>query len=158
VNATKLQSKARALLPALWAGSLIAVATLATPAPFATLPAADAGRVVARVLAHEAHASLVLGVLVLLLERIAAKHEAASGAGSQFSVGMALALGAVFCTVLGYFAVLPLMPAARAGEGVFTFAQLHATSAACFLLKTVLVLLLAWRGAATPVAFKPVSS
>lgn len=138
----------RALLPALWAGALIAVATLATPAPFATLPQAEAGRVVARVLSHEAHASLVLGVLVLLLERRAARREAAEGRGSQFGTGMALALGAIFCTVLGYFALQPLMPAARAGQGAFSFAQLHLASTACYLLKTALVLALAWRAVA----------
>ena len=150
--------RARTMLPPLWAGALITVAALATPAPFATLAAADAGRVVARVLSHEAYASLVVGVIVLLLERVVAGREAASGAGSQFSTGMALALGAIFCTVLGYFAVQPLMPAARAGQGPFTFVQLHAASAACFAAKIGLVLALAWRVCAAPSALKPVSS
>jgi hypothetical protein len=150
--------RVRTLLPPLWAGALIAVAALATPAPFATLVAADAGRVVARVLSHEAHGSLVLGVMALLLERFVAGREAASGAGSQFSTGMALALGAIFCTVLGYFAVQPLMPAARAGQGLFTFAQLHAASAACFVAKTGLVLALAWRVSAAPSTLRPASS
>ena len=35
------------LLPGLWAGLLLGVALLATPAPFATLLPSDAGRVVA---------------------------------------------------------------------------------------------------------------
>ena len=38
----------------------------------------------------------------------------AEGRGSQFSAGMALALGTLFCTVAGYFALLPMMAAARA--------------------------------------------
>ncbi|MBL8324523.1 MAG: DUF4149 domain-containing protein [Rubrivivax sp.] len=138
----------RVLIPALWAGGLITVATLATPAPFATLGQVEAGRVVARVLSHEAHASLALGVLVLLLERREARRAAARGSGSQFSTGMALALGAVFCTILGYFALQPLMPAARAGQGAFSFAQLHLASAACYALKTLMVAALAWRAAA----------
>jgi hypothetical protein len=135
----------RILLPALWAGGLIAVAAIATPAPFATLTGADAGRVVARVFAHEAHASLVFGVIVLLLERRAAKRGASEGAGSQFSANVALALGAIFCTVLGYFALQPLMPAARAGQGAFSFGQLHAASALCYVLKVALIVALAWR-------------
>ena len=49
--------------------------------------------------------------------------------GSQFSAGMLLALGAVFCTVAGYFALQPMMPAARAGQGRLSFGQLHAVSA-----------------------------
>jgi hypothetical protein len=151
----------RLLLPALWAGALIAVAALATPAPFATLPQAEAGKVVARVLAHEARASLALGVLVLLLERHAARREAIAGRGSLFSTEMALALGTVFCTVLGYFALQPLMPAAKAGQGALSFAQLHLASVACYLLKTLLVLALAWRAAAATAvrpAVKPSSS
>lgn len=138
----------RVLLPGLWAGALIAVALVATPAPFATLSVADAGRVVARVLAQEAYASLGFGVALLLLERQAARRRAVAGAGSQFSIEAALVLGAIFCTVLGYFAVQPFMPAARAGQGVASFAQLHAASAACYVVKTVLVLVLAWRNAA----------
>jgi len=56
-----------------------------------------------------------------------------------------LALGAVFCTVAGYFALQPLMAAARAGQGTLSFGQLHAISAAFYALKLVLVALLAWR-------------
>ena len=36
------------LLPALWAGLLLAIAVVAAPAAFAALPSADAGRVVGR--------------------------------------------------------------------------------------------------------------
>jgi hypothetical protein len=139
----------RRLLPAFWAGGLVTVAAVATPAPFALLAAADAGRVVGRILAHEAQASLVLGVVVLLLERAAARRGVRHG-GSQFSGGMALALAAIFLTVLGYFAVQPLMTAARAGQGAFGFAQLHLASTVCYGIKTLLVLALAWRNAAPP--------
>jgi len=134
-----------ALLAAFWAGGLVTVAAVATPAPFALLPAAEAGRVVARILAQEAHASLAIGVVLLVLERLAVRREAAQGQGSQFSPGMALVLGALFCTVLGYFAVQPMMPAARAGQGALTFGQLHLVSAACYGVKTLLVAALAWR-------------
>jgi hypothetical protein len=154
----------RLLLPALWAGGLMALALVGTPAPFATLAASDAGRVVARILTQEAYASLVFGMALLLLERRAARQAGAGAAkaeGSQFSAGFALALAAIFCTVLGHFAVQPLMPAARSGQGAFTFAQLHAASVACYIVKTVLVLALAWRNAGAalrPPSFRRPSS
>jgi hypothetical protein len=58
---------------------------------------------------------------------------------------VALLLGTLFCTVAGSFAVQPMMAAARAGQGPVSFATLHAVSAALFVLKGVLVLVLAWR-------------
>lgn len=138
----------RALLPGLWAGWLLCVALLATPAPFALLAQADAGRVAGRMLAQEAYTSLVLGTLLLVLERVAARRAATAGQGSQFSAGMTLALGALFCTVAGYFALQPLMAAARAGQGTLTFGQLHAVSAVFYAVKLALVAALAWRAAA----------
>ncbi len=130
----------RVLLPGLWAGALLCVALLATPAPFALLPAADAGRVAGRMLAQEAWTGLVLGLVVLWLER-----RAAADRGARFGPGMGLALVTLACTGLGYFAVLPLMAAARAGQGVLGFAALHAISSAFFAVKLVAVLALAWR-------------
>ena len=131
----------RRLLPAMWAGWLFCVVALATPAPFALLPVHDAGRVAGRMLAEEAYVSLALGVLVFLLERTAPR----APGSSVFSLGIGLALGTLFCTVAGYFALLPLMEAARAGQGVFSFGQLHAVSAGFFGAKFLLVLTLAWR-------------
>ena len=137
----------RVLLPGLWAGLLLTVAGLATPAPFALLAQADAGRVVARMLSQEAHVSLVLGAVLLLLERFATRQSASAGNGRQFTPAMLLTLGALFCTVAGYFALQPLMAAAKAGQGLFSFGQLHALSAAFYLVKLALVLTLAWRAA-----------
>jgi hypothetical protein len=137
----------RRLLPGLWAGLLLTVALVATPAPFALLQQADAGRVVARVLADEAYASLALGVLLLALARVRAKRQSDEGAGSQFSLEMGLAAGALFCTVAGYFGLQPMMAAAKAGQGPLSFGQLHAVSAAFFLVKALLVLWLAVREA-----------
>ena len=57
---------------------------------------------------------------------------------------MVLTLGALFCTVLGYFVVQPMMAVARTGQGgPLNFAQLHAVSALFFLLKIGCVLALA---------------
>jgi hypothetical protein len=138
----------RRLLPGLWLGWLLCVAIVATPAAFALLERSDAGRVAARVLAWEAHSALLLGALLLGLERVSAKRAADRDGSSQFSLGMALAAGALFCTVAGYFGLQPLMDAARAGQGGFSFGQLHAASAGFYGVKTVLVAALAWRATA----------
>jgi hypothetical protein len=126
------------------AGWLLCVALLATPAPFALLERADAGRVVARMLAQEAYASLALGVCCWCWSACAARARPKPGR-AQFSPGMVLALGAVFCTVAGYFGVQPMMAAARLGQGALSFGQLHAISAAFFAVKLVLVA--CWPGA-----------
>lgn len=140
----------RRLLPGLWAGWLLCVALLATPAAFALLPQAEAGRLAARMLAQEAWTSLALGVLLLVLERVAARRAAAAGAGSQFSTGMMLAAAALFCTVAGHFGVQPLMQAARSGQGVLGFGQLHAVSVAFYGVKLLAVLALTVRAARAP--------
>jgi hypothetical protein len=124
---------------------LLCVALLATPSAFALLPQADAGRVAARMLAHEAYASLALAMLLLGLERLAAKRRAGEAAGTQFTAGMLLAAVALFCTVAGYFGLQPLMAAARSGQGGLSFGQLHAASAAFYLIKSACVLVLSWR-------------
>jgi len=147
----------RLLLPGLWAGWLLCVAALATPAPFALLPQAEAGRVAGRMLAQEAYTALALGVVLLVLERVAARRDAARGQGSQFNAGMVLALGAVFCTVAGYFALLPMMAAARAGQGALSFGQLHAVSAVFYGVKVLLVVALAWRAAGAGLSRPPSS-
>jgi len=133
----------RVLLAALWAGVLLGVALIATPAAFATLPAAEAGRVAARVLSIEAYLSLALAMLLFLLERRRARD-----GGPALTPEVLLVLGALFCTVAGYFALQPMLEAARAGEGRWSFAALHTASLAFYGLKLVLVLLLAWRGTA----------
>jgi hypothetical protein len=76
-------------------GLLMGVAGLATPAPFAVLSRAEAGRVVGRVLAGEARARLALGAVLLRLEQREAKARATVGTGSRFSGSMVLALGAI---------------------------------------------------------------
>ena len=130
----------RALLSGLWAGMLLCVAGIATPAPFALLAVADAGRVAGRILGQEAYLSLALGLVLVLLERRIARD-----APRQFSSGLVLALGTLFCTVAGYFALQPMMAAARAGQGALSFGQLHAISAVFYGIKVLLVLALAWR-------------
>ena len=99
------------LLTGLWAGLLLTIAVVAAPAAFAALPAADAGRVVGRLFIREAWASLVCALVLLAMLR-----------GRRVEVW--LLAGTIICTLLGYFALQPLMSAARAGQGVLSFGQL----------------------------------
>jgi hypothetical protein len=87
----------------------------------------------------------------VLIER----RRARTGSGSQFSTEMALALGALFFTVAGYFGLQPMMAAARAGQGALSFGQLHAVSLVLFGLKILCVLALSWRVAAPEKAPPP---
>jgi hypothetical protein len=138
----------RRLLPALWAGVLICIAALAAPAAFANLAVADAGRVVGHIFVREAWLSLALAALLLGLERL---H------GATGRTNALLLWGTVVCTLLGYFAIQPLMPAARAGQGVLSFGQLHLISTLFYGLKAALVLVLAWRVAGGDLSRRPSS-
>jgi len=144
------------LLPALWLGWLLCVALLATPVPFALLERPEAGRLVARMLAIEAHSALLFGGFTLVLERVRQRQVASvrvpahTTAGEGLSATLLLAAGAVFCTVAGYFALQGFFTAARQGQGALSFGQLHAISVAFFAVKLGLVTALAWRAAASP--------
>ena len=127
-------------LAGLWAGEIVCVGGLAAPAAFATLARPDAGRFVGRVFQQDAYVALALAVLLLLLER----RQGREGA-PVFSVNVMLLLGALFCVVAGYFAVLPLMAQARAGEGGMSFMALHLVSTVFFAAKGLMVAVLAWR-------------
>lgn len=132
------------LAPGLWAGLLWCILTVAAPAPFAVLSPADAGRVVGRMLAQEAWISLLLATALLLLER---RQSSATGAPAMNATSLLL-LGTMFCTLVGYFGVQPMMAGARSGTALFSFSTLHAASLAMFVAKTALVSVLAWRAAA----------
>ena len=132
-----------AVLAGVWAGVLLCIGAVAAPSAFATLASADAGRLIGRLLAQEASLSLALAMLLFVIERGRSRREAV--AGSVLSVNLLLLLGTLFCTVAGYYAVQPMMAAARAGQGAWSFGALHAVSSGFFVLKGLLVLALAWR-------------
>jgi Domain of unknown function (DUF4149) len=127
------------LLAAIWLGGLLCVAGIATPAGFAVLGPADGGRVAGRILASEAAISLVFGALILVAHRLRAKRAADIGDAVRFDAALGLTLGAIFCTVAGYYGVQPLMAEARSGRGTLSFGQLHGISVAFFAIKVVLV-------------------
>jgi hypothetical protein len=145
-GAIRTASPVAAAVTGAWAGMLICIAAMAAPAAFAVLPTDEAGRVVARLFAQEAAASLALALLLVFFERRHGRIAAESGAaGSAFSLELMLVLGTMFCTVAGYYAVLPMLEAARQGQGGWSFPALHAISGGFFALKGLLVLGLVWR-------------
>lgn len=140
-----LRSRFAAVIAGLWAGVLLCIASIATPAPFAMLPMADAGRVVGRIFEQEAYLSLGVAMLLVFFDRAGRRETVIFKSGSVFGTNLMLIFGALFCTVAGYFAVQPMMAAARAGQGALSFGALHAISLGFFALKGLLVLALAWR-------------
>lgn len=138
----------RALLAALWAGELLAVALLAAPNAFATLERAMAGTYVSRLFELDARAALAAGIVLVLIER--RLHRDGVTQGSAMGWNLLLPLLALIATVIGHYGLQPLMAAARRGEGAWTFLQLHAASMAFFAVRTVAVLVLAWRALPKP--------
>ncbi|MFT3955266.1 MAG: DUF4149 domain-containing protein [Piscinibacter sp.] len=138
--------RALAVVAGLWAGVLLAIALIGAPAGFAVLAErAEAGRVAGHMFVREAYLSLALAVVLFILERGRARRAAEAGQGSVLNAEMLLLAGVLFCTVAGYFALRPMMAAARAGQGSLSFGALHAISTVFYGLKTLLVLVLAWR-------------
>lgn len=136
----------RRLLPGIWFGLLLAIALIATPAASNALDKASFGAVARAIFAREAPTSLFLGVLILVIERRDALARHLATGGTQFSTEMLLAAGALFCTVAGYYGLLPALEQARLGGTTpLSFLQLHALSLAFFGLKGLLVLALAWK-------------
>jgi hypothetical protein len=125
---------------------LLAIALIATPAASGALDKASFGAVARAIFAREAPASLVFGVLILVIERRDALARHMATGASQFSVEMMLAAGALLCTVAGYYGLQQMMELARSGAATaLTFMQLHAISLAFFGAKGLLVLALAWK-------------
>ena len=133
------------LVAGLWAGVILCIAAIGAPAGYATLTPDMAGRVAGRMFSREAYLSLAVGVILLLLVRRQARMDAEAGRGSIFSTDVVLVLGTLFCTMLGYFAIQPMLAEARAGQGLWSFGALHGVSVVLFGLKGLLALALAWR-------------
>jgi len=139
-----LQRLAR-LLAGLWAGLLVGLGAIGAPAGFAVTTVEIAGRTAGRMFAIEAHVSLTVAVILLLLNRKTVLAEPDQPPVPALNTNLLLVLGTLFCTIVGYFVLQPMMAAARAGEGSLSFGVLHGLSAGLFALKGVLVLSLAWR-------------
>jgi hypothetical protein len=142
-----LPARLGSLLAGLWFGELLTLGGVVAPTAFAVLDRVSAGRVAGACFRVEAHAALALSIALFLIERHLARQRAQQQGGSLWSVDMLLALGALFCTITGYFALQPMMEAARLAQpGAANFALLHGASSVLFLLKGLLVAALFWRG------------
>ncbi len=139
-----------AVLAALWAGLIFGIGLIGAPAAFAVLQRSVAGAVAGRMFTHEAYAGLAFSALLIWAVRRVARADAAAGRGSQFSLELVLVLVALFCTVFGHFGLQPMMAAARAGEGAWSFGALHGVSTVLFGLKALALVALAWRLARAP--------
>ncbi|OYT99727.1 MAG: hypothetical protein CFE40_06040 [Burkholderiales bacterium PBB1] len=133
------------LLAGLWAGLLVGLGAIGAPAGFAVATVEVAGRTAGRMFAIEAYVSLAVAVLLLLLTRQTVPTEPDQLPAPALNTHLLLLLGTLFCTIVGYFVLQPMMAAARAGEGSLSFGALHGLSAGFFALKGLLVLMLAWR-------------
>ena len=138
-------SRLQQLLAAVWAGILLAVGGIAAPSLFAVLDRSVDGLAAGRIFATEAYVSLGLAMALFLIERQRTRQAALQAGQSVMSAELMLVMGALFATVLGHFALNPMIVAAKAGQGSLSFGTLHAMSSSLFLFKGVLVLALAWR-------------
>ncbi len=143
------------LVAGVWAGLLVGIGAIAAPIAFAALARVDAGRFVNRVFMTEAYVSLAVALLLFMIERRWTRDAAEAGVGSHVSANLVLLLGTLFCTVGGYFAIQPMLEAARVGQGRWSFGTLHAVSSTLFVLKGVLVIVLAWRFAESRPSVRP---
>jgi hypothetical protein len=133
------------VLAGVWAGVILAVAFIGTPAGFALVPRDVAGKLAAFMLSREAYLSIAMSVVLFVVVRGQAREAARATQGSVMSANVLLVLGALFCTVFGHFGISSAMDAAREGKGALSFGALHGISVLIFGLKGLLVLALAWR-------------
>jgi uncharacterized protein DUF4149 len=138
-------SRLQQVLAAIWAGILLAVGGIAAPSLFAVLDRGLAGLAAGRIFTTEAYVSLVLAIVLFVMERQRTRQKALPAGQSVMSAEVMLVMGALFTTVLGHFALSPMIVAAKVGQGSLSFGTLHAMSSGLFLLKGLLVLALAWR-------------
>ena len=143
-------ARAGAWLAGAWAGAMLGIGGIAAPTLFQLLPRAEAGRIAGRLFSLEATAGVCIGAVLVLVGLQLGRDRAERGRGSRFGVELVLALGAVGCIVAGHYALLPMLEAARAGQGSLSFGALHALSSGFFALRLALVAALAWRLTAPP--------
>ncbi|MGE5453348.1 MAG: DUF4149 domain-containing protein [Acidobacteriota bacterium] len=138
----------QAWLAGLWSGSVVALGGVAAPALFSVLDAQAAGQGAGRIFAIEANVSLFFAVVMFILERQRVRKALEQGGPhtSVMSGTMLMILGVLFLTVLGQFAIHPMIEAAKAGQPTrLSFGALHGISASMYWLKALVLLALSWR-------------
>lgn len=148
----------QAWLAGLWAGSVLAIGGMAAPALFSVLSSQMAGQGAGRIFAIEANVSLLFAIVLFIMERQRVRSEVEQGGASTsaMSASLLMILGALFLTVLGQFAIHPMIEAAKAGQPTrLSFGALHGISAGMYWLKAMVLLGLSWRLTAPTVETKP---
>ncbi|MDQ2927425.1 MAG: DUF4149 domain-containing protein, partial [Pseudomonadota bacterium] len=131
-------------LAGVWVGLMAGVGLVAAPLLFASLPRVDAQRLAAQLFSLDATIGICIGALLVMIGLQLARGRAERGAGSRFGPEFALALAALLCIVVGYYALQPMMEAARIGTGSLSFGALHGIATSLFLLRLALAAVLAW--------------
>jgi hypothetical protein len=139
-----------AWLAGLWAGAMAGIGFIAAPALFAELPRADAGRLAAHLFGVDATVGICAGAVLTIGGLQIGRDRAERGTGSRFGRELILALAALLCVVVGYYAVQPMMEAARGGSGALSFGALHGIASTFFVARLAIVAALAWLLAGTP--------
>ncbi|MES2324659.1 MAG: DUF4149 domain-containing protein [Pseudomonadota bacterium] len=133
--------RARLLLVALWAGSLLAVGYLVAPTLFATLPdKALAGTLAGAMLRSEAWLSAGMGVLLMGVLAVSQDLDAKTKRTLRIIV-----LGMLACVLVNYAGLWPLMAEARAAGDRSRFGMLHGLSMVVYLTQSVMSLYLVIR-------------
>ena len=141
-----------AWLAGAWLGETAALGFIVAPTLFAMLPQADAGRVLGRLFELDATVGLAAGAVLAIVGLQLGQHMAERQTGSRFGIELGLALTALGCVVVGYYALQPMMESARIGQGPLSFGALHAISMVFFLVRLIAVGILAWRLSLSPSA------
>ncbi len=140
-----LLQRVQTLLVGVWLGLVVALALVAAPTLFKMLDRELAGQVAGAMFRIEAQVSLGLAMALFLIERHRARSAAREGSRLPMT-GLLLVLGSLFCTVLGYYGIQPMMEQSKAGLPTpLSFGALHGMSSSFFMLKGVLLAVLLWR-------------
>ncbi|MGI4850073.1 MAG: DUF4149 domain-containing protein [Janthinobacterium lividum] len=138
-----LASRLRLLLVTLWVGSIWTIGYMVAPVLFSTL--ADpvlAGTIAGKLFRIDAWFSLACVVILTVLVS-AARRELSH---KQHKACLLLLLGMLLCTLVGYFAVSPMMAALREAAGPngvmlsqakTRFGVLHGVAGALFFIKSL---------------------
>ncbi len=148
-------ARLRLLIVTLWVGSLWTIGYLAAPTLFATLTdRVLAGSIAGSLFRVEAWLSLFCAGALIVLQVFAVRDQPLRLRLRLHQAWLALVLGMLLCTLIGYFAIQPLMAGLRslAGpDGVMAadikarFGMLHGLASAIYLFQSLLAALLMFR-------------
>jgi hypothetical protein len=131
-------------LAGIWTGLMAGIGFVAAPVLFARLPRPDAGRLATDLFSLDATIGICIGAVLAMVGLQLGRDRGERGSGSRFGRELSLALTALACIVIGYYALQPMLEAARAGQGALSFGTLHGIASAFFVVRFLVVAVLAW--------------